>query len=239
MAGGTRVPRQGDPLVANYSLAELKSQVRSYLSESGVLFFTEDNLAKWITAAHDAISADCPWVVQTTYQRMSIPYVESYLLPEDVIAVKATRLKTASGQPYRLDYIEPAEMDQLKQFGRTSASSTSYRVTYRVSLEGIALELFFPLSARVKMFCDVLKRPAVLTSDSDISEIPSYLAPVISEYALWKAKVKDEEPAQADRAHATFLQGLQDLRSRRMGQQVDQMNHTRGRRSLGRWGGLG
>lgn len=219
--------------MANPTLGYLAAQVRSFLSESGTQFFTSDNLVRWINEAQDSIAADCPWLIQTTLQRMTIPYVDSYLLPEDVIEAKATRLRTVSGAPYRLDYVEPSVMDQIKQFGRTSAGVASYTVTYRTGFEGIAVELFPALTSRVRMNCDVFKRPQTLTNDTDICEVPGYLAQVISDYCLWKAKVKDEETAQADRARQTFENDLQDLRSRRLGNQVDQMNKTRSRVGMG------
>lgn len=217
------------------TLATIRSRVRSKLSEEGVRFFKDENVLKWINEGQDAISADCPWIVQTSLQRMTVPYVEIYGLPEDVIEIKATRLKTASGAPYRVQYVEPTVMDQLKQFQRVTAGSTSYRITYRAGLEGLAIEFYQPLSTRVKLVCDVLKRPKPLVNDYDISELPQAQTQTLVHYALWQAKVKDEETQQADRARRDFEEALTDLRSRRLTIQVDQMNKTRVRQSVGGW----
>ena len=216
-----------------HTFAEIKQRVRSKLSEEGVRFFNEAAMNRWINEAQDAIATDCPWVVQTSIQRMTVPYVECYSLPGDVIEIKRTALKTASGAPYRIQYVEPSVMDQLKQYQRMTASSTSYRLTYRAGLDGLYIEFYQPLSVRVKLVCDVLKRPKPLALDTDISEIPSNLTQTMVTYGLWQAKIKDEEPAQADRAQAKFLAEMSDLRSRRLTIQVDQMNKTRSRQNVG------
>lgn len=214
------------------TLNEIIARTRTKLSEEGVRFFKPEIVTRWVNEGQDAIATNCPWVVQTSLQRMTVPYVECYSLPEDVIEVKRTALKTSSGAPYRIQYVEPSVMDQLKQYQRMTASSTSYRLTYRAGLDGLYIEFYQPLSVRVKLVCDVLKRPKPLVLGSDVSEIPANLMQTLITYCLWQAKVKDEEMTQADRAQAKFLSELSDLRARRLTIQVDQMNKTRSRQSV-------
>ncbi len=214
-------------------LGEIKQIARSKLSEEGVKFFTDAAMTRWVNEAQDAISADCPWIVRTSMQRMTVPYVECYSLPESVIEIQRTALKTSSGAPYRIQYVEPSVMDQLKQYQRMTASSTSYRLTYRAGLEGLYIEFYQPLSVRVKLVCDVMKRPKPLVLDTDQSELPPNLTQTVVTYCLWQAKVKDEEMTQADRAQAKFMAELIGLRKQRLEIQKDQMNKTRSRQNVG------
>lgn len=220
--------------MAQETLASLTTRVRAKLSEASTRFFTGANITGWINEAQDVIAADCPWVVQSTRQRLTVPNCDVYLLDQDVIEVRSTKLRTSSGQVYRVDYVEPAIMDQLKQFARqASSASMSYRCTYKAQEEGTAVELFQPPSQRVRMVCEVFIRPKTLVNDSDLCQMPPYLTHVIVDYCLSQAKFKDEETQQSLDAANRFSAGLKDLRARRLGVQADQMNKTRLRRRIG------
>lgn len=221
--------------MAQETLASLTVRIRDKLSEASTRFFTGEVIRKWINEAQDRIAADCPWVVMTTKQRLTVPNCDFYLLPSDVVEVKDTKLRTTAGTSYRVEYEEPAIMDQLKQMNRGGSNATTYRVTYRTTLEGIGIEFFQAPSVRVRMACWVFKRPVPLINANDQCELPVWLTQTVVDYCLWQAKVKDEEMQQAAAAQAQFELDLKDLRARRLSIQADQMNKTRSRRRVGGW----
>lgn len=238
MEQGAPVQRTGDVAMSiGITLAELDRRTRAVLSEAAVEFFTTQNVIDWLNEAQDVISADAPFTAVTVWTMPAVPNVPSYLLPTEMIAPVSTSMRDASGRVYRITYIEADLLDQQRSWS-TGISGRPRLCTYRMAEDGVALDIWpGPNDSPLDIYVGGYLRPATLTEQTDRSDIPPWLSQTVIKYALYRAKVKDEEQGEADRAYADFQRDLDRLAERRLLIQYDQLNAVRDYRAVGgyRW----
>lgn len=219
------------------TLDEIIGRVRSELSEGDAEFFTDSDLTKAINGGQDAIAADCPWTVLRRYTTTTVIGSSRYALPLDVIHATATYLTLASGQQYRVDYIEADVVDSRTAFSGNQRGVARW-VTYRRTDQGIELELYpGPSQTGLILTVEGNVRPTTLSATTDRTDLDPLLVTVLVDYVLWKLKGKDEETQQAREYRDSYETGLRDLRARRLKSQNDQKNVNRAKRSIFRWRG--
>lgn len=222
------------------TLDDIERRVRSRLSESDVDFFTSQNVLDWVNEGQDVIANAVPFTVQTTWQTLVPPNAVAIQLTEECLQPTGAVLQRGNGAPIRLDYVEPDVMDGWKSNRSTRRTGTANYCTVRTRLFGRMLEWEPTLSVTATLTVEGHMRPRTLAATTDTTDIPSSLAHVIVDYVLWQAKKKDEESGEAEQAQRQFAADLEKLQARRIIEQADQFNRTRGHRGLGRrmfgWG---
>lgn len=187
------------------TLTELMDRLTSRLSEGDTEFFTDANKIAWLNEAQDVICEKVPFTVETTWLTSTIPNVGMYLLDDECLHPTGATIRLSGGQLVRLNYTEPDIMDRMKSWAGGANVPTQY----------------------LDLVVTGHKRPRPLTDSSDRTEIPKYVATPIVDYALAKAKQKDEEMGQHDRGMAEFTTHLEHLQAARMIEQADQNNRGR------------
>lgn len=198
------------------TLSELMQRLTSRLSEADSEFFTDVNKIGWLNEAQDTICAKVPFTAETTWETTTIPGCAFYLLDEDCLQPTAGIIQPSDSTGLvRLDFTEADTMDGLKSWRTDARVPQSYTL----------------------LVVSGHKRPRVLVDDTDHTDIPAALVTPIIDYALAKAKQKDEEVPQAQFASIEYNAHLVDLQSSRTIMQYDQFNRSRAQRGIrGPWG---
>lgn len=219
---------------------DLVRRVRAKLSETDPTYFTEAHILDWLNEAQSVVYTDAPFALRSTWEisDVNVPVGGSiFLLPDECAVPTAVAVRRTSGSIYRLNYIEPDRMDRLTT-GTASGSGEPRAVTYRLSEDGPAFEVFPPFNAQASIFIEGLKAPTTLTALTDTADLPTELTQAIVLYAVAQAKYKDEEPQQYQLAIDAFAAEMQKLAERRMQYHADQHNTVRdGRPISARFGG--
>lgn len=207
---------------------DLVGLLRSRLSEGDTEFFDDTAVTRFLNESQRRLVSDAPWLVRVSYESELVTGQAIYQLPDEVIQAVRTRIQTTSGGWYPATYDDPDTLDELSSYRTTGNGGRPWRVTYRISGRGIALELYPAPSARLAVVVDANIAPGALVNGTDVCDLPDWATTVLVDCAEWLCKKKDEETAQARDAQQTYETHLADLRSTRMRKQADALNRTRG-----------
>lgn len=197
------------------TLSELDRRVRARLSESTTEYFTSQNVLDWLNEAQDLIAAECPWTVPTTLELSdTVIYGDCYYLPPEVIRVDTVEMRLPNGNPVELDIMPPDWMKKRKTFNNR-LTGVPRKVAIQHEREGIAIELY-PVPSTIRtIYARCYLRPAPLSALTDRTDVPPQVAQAMVSYALWMAKIKDEEQGESDRAQQEFKDKMKDLKAER------------------------
>lgn len=202
------------------TLAELDRRTRAKLSESGVQFFTPQNVLDWLNEAQDVICDQFPWTLPVLFELKDVKKkCPTFLLPSTAVRADFFVIRLANGIPHVLEE-RPSDW-MLKRKSFTSAvTGTPRYVSFQRTREGIQAELWPLASTALPMFCRVFERPAPLSALTDRTDIPPEVVQPMVLYALWQAKIKDEEPQGVASAERAFEKAMRDLKVARFVENV-------------------
>lgn len=214
------------------TLSELDRKVRSRLPSEDVAYVSSQNVLDWLNEGQDVICADAPWTVVSGWAIAdTAKNADSYLMPSACIRATAVEVHLASGEPHRLEYMEPDWFDGRKSYASRQTGVPRF-VTYRQHFEGVAFEMYPAPSAKLPIYVSGYMRPTPLSLSTDRTDVPFHVAPTLIAYAITQATFKDEENQEFLNARKMFDLGMSTLRSVRLRSQADQANVRRARRSL-------
>lgn len=211
------------------SLVDLKKRVRKALSEEDTEFFTDDAVREWINEAQDDLSSKVPVTVTVRIAMATVPDADIYVIDDSILQPSHTWIELSSGVIRKLKYSSPDIMERLKWVTTVPRGGTPYRVTYRRTTHGLVVELDRAPQNNERLIMEGNRRPRVLISDTEECEVPDSMTQAIVKYAVWQAKVKDEEDGQADRARGAYLEAVEDVRARRYDIQNNEFEIPRAR----------
>lgn len=221
----------------NPTAAELVLLVRKNLSEESEQFFNTPAIMGFLNDGQDFLVREELYTTQGSWGQMSVPRATAYLLPEDLLAPQALYGRPAGGQPYRVEFEQGDDMDRRTFMARSaSVASVVSTVTYHPCPEGLYAEIWPALDDYYPLRWVGAKRLKRLVESTDRTECPPGLTGILTDYATWYCKLKDEEPRQADQWMNKVLLGVREARARRMRSLAsDQYPRVRIRRRVGRF----
>lgn len=221
------------------TLDELHRRTRNLLSTTSTRKFTPEILTDLLNEAQDVISGEAPWALSTWFHTTVVAGSGRYALPPRAIHPTFVIIELSSGQQVRLKYETSDEMDDLARNG-FSSTGTPDQIAYGKMLTRVYAELYPAPSttydgADMWIGCNV--RAKTMVELTDRTQMPGRCVQALTLYAAWHVKIKDEEPAQADRLEKQFGSALESLAHSRMIEDADTFPtvawaHGRNRRGI-------
>lgn len=187
------------------TLTQMRSQVYTRLGESAG-FYTDANITQWLNDGMDDIALRLePLVVTATIDLVA--GTQEYLLPDDLISIKAVLIKNADSAWVNLELTSFEELfrnnPDWEHDTRVSVPTMWY---WRQDVLGIAPP---PLTSRTSGLRIVYTcRPEEMDADGDFTNMPSYLDRVCVLYAVYRALLKSRDEQRAILARAEFEKAL-------------------------------
>ncbi|NPV80801.1 MAG: hypothetical protein HPY52_11075 [Firmicutes bacterium] len=186
------------------TLAELRAECRSRLSEPGTEYFTDAEWNRWLNLAQDnlvevlrdeSIPALC-----VLDNRISSAGVESYALPADWVRTRMVRLSGVTCMKATPEMIEA--FSRNLNYAPSSAQPFFYEWSGRINVrpipavDGTAIQIWY------------VKRPTQLVADADIPLFPVTLHELLVLYACSIALQKDEKYNEAGALLGLYREGV-------------------------------
>lgn len=219
------------------TLDELLRRFRAGLSEGDTEFFTDQNALDWLNEGQNEVFIDSPFTTQGTWEldQFSVPVNGfAFVVPDACGIPTGAATALVGGGVVRLNYVEPDRLDRMMN-GSVIASGQPAFVSYRVVDDGTAMIVWPRPAVQATLFLEGFKVPKRLTTETSMTDLPEHLVAPVILYALWCAKGKDEESAQAREAERKFVGAMNKIAERRMQYQADQHNTVRYRRAVAGW----
>lgn len=215
---------------------DLERRVRSRLSESDADFFSQQNVLDWLNEGQDVVCTAVGYTLNATWQARIPAYATAVRLTEECLRPSKLRMVSSTGRSIILDYVDPDQMDRFKTYRTSESAGTTTRFTVIPGVDGRILVWDVAQSEECELTVWGQMRPRQMTASStSYTDLPDHLTHVVVSYALWMAKVKDEEAGQAKDARAQFASDMAELDEDRQRVQAAQFNTVRhGRENTGR-----
>ena len=170
------------------TVSSLITKIQAKINETSVLFFTSANLIAWIDEAQKYIVREAEILLQGSSTTTAVSSTQNYALPSDFLYF--VRLTYDGYKLFQINFneIDEAEFDETLDVGLPT--------NYYIFNDQFYLYPTPNNTKTIKLW--YYKSPTTLTLSTNSLEINSMWDDIVVAYALYCAKIKDDEYEMAD-----------------------------------------
>lgn len=178
------------------TLADLIADTKDRIAEGSSTFFTDATIKRWLNEAQRYVVRRTK-IIERTGQADTVPGVSLYALEKDFWTLHFVKFND--------DTLRPITINELEK--RTSVKGTPSH--YAVWGDGLHL---YPAPSYVGTLTILYYAwPVEMENGTDEPEIPEAFHGLLPTFAAYRAKIADQQPAEANAFFVEFQQGLEEL----------------------------